>query len=853
MPFGTFINNIFHSSSGSVDNSNQSSKNPPKINGVGSNTGSLNISSSQRDSNRGGSKNNGNILRRRSTMGKLLKAKTIGFFGGVCLLVNGMMGPGIPFTPSLFQESGWVFPIILFGLFTVISCLSVLFITEAMQAIPGNKHFQGTVEFATLMNFYFSNTAHYIGELCLYCSVQSNSVQSLVLLAQTVDSIIIDIFKKNCALAISKPHVGWYCVGSQSDSFSSPFGNTWILFSCGLLCLMIIVIPFAFINLDDSISAQIISFAVAMLIGLQWMIGSFVNGLDSSRVPTFGTGFSTVIGTIMLNLAFTTFVPSWVNLKKREVNTQGVVWTSGGTSLGYYILVGLISAYGFNIDSSGSILPSLMRQGGISKATAYLFSLVMLLPAIPVNFYIAHSNLVQNRVASPRISLFLSYILPWLVSIPLQTGDYLSYFLNWSSLIFVSTANFILPLFIYLKCLRFRRKYNQSRELSEKQLELLKAIHWSSRTINTFIDKGRIRRFQRRRAAYNKIDENELTGNNNPNIEKDNEYVISIKNEYPVSLDKKNNLDLDIPIVSSTNDQTIYPYSRVTTPVNLNIVRPISGVQPATHGTNLEVTENAESSTLSKTDFLIPENASLNSTKLVDTGLRDIHISDANTSIFTSPNDIQDNSLSSTQGAKSVDSKSELSHPYTESGLSPKPIDIGSLSSSGAVGGGYLEPPSVNGPGMLGLVDSAEDIDDMSYLDEDVPDPDREHMLVRQGTLAVLEDGQEGPTTLNRFASLFGHIPRTSSAPDSPSKSSALDHKSEMARTASGMSGASAVDERGELTRRQTLPTHPLFTSPALRTLPTWFPVRGKVVALFLLFITLSVSVMDVVVTFVQL
>lgn len=78
----------------------------------------------------------------RNTLKKLLSAKTIKFIPGICLLVNALTGPSIPFTPSLFQNAGWFPTIALFLLFTVIAVISALFIVEAMQAIPGNQHFQ---------------------------------------------------------------------------------------------------------------------------------------------------------------------------------------------------------------------------------------------------------------------------------------------------------------------------------------------------------------------------------------------------------------------------------------------------------------------------------------------------------------------------------------------------------------------------------------------------------------------------------------------------------------------------------------------------------------------------------------
>jgi hypothetical protein len=119
-----------------------------------------------------------------STLKKLLSAKTIKFIPGICLLVNALTGPSIPFTTSLFQEAGWLPTVTMFGIFTVLAVICGLLIVEAMQSIPGNKHFQGTVEFATLVNFYFGPKSHIAAQVCLYGAIQANAIQSIVLSAQ---------------------------------------------------------------------------------------------------------------------------------------------------------------------------------------------------------------------------------------------------------------------------------------------------------------------------------------------------------------------------------------------------------------------------------------------------------------------------------------------------------------------------------------------------------------------------------------------------------------------------------------------------------------------------------------------
>ncbi|KAJ3039107.1 hypothetical protein HDV00_012597 [Rhizophlyctis rosea] len=254
---------------------------------------------------------------------------------------------------------------------------------------------------------------------------------------------------------------------------------------------LLLSIPLGIMNLDDNIMIQIVAFCLAMIIGLEWIGASIVNGLVPSRVPAFGqpSGFAQAIGPVLLNLAFTTVVPSWINIKKKSVNAQGVVYTSTAVATAFYLLMGIFTALGFEIDAvSQNLIPALLSSNTVNKVFAYAFNLVMLLPAIPVCFIVTKINLVQNKVTGRHLATFLAQVLPWILVIPLQTGSTMKQFMTWTSLLFVSTANFVIPLVIYLKCLKFRRAYNSDRILTPRQRELLKAIHWSSSTIQDYIN-----------------------------------------------------------------------------------------------------------------------------------------------------------------------------------------------------------------------------------------------------------------------------------------------------------------------------------------------------------------------------
>ena len=217
-----------------------------------------------------------------------------------------------------------------------------------MQAIPGNKHFQGDVEYATLINFYFGPWAHVAGQLLLYGALQSNAIQGIVLSAQSIDNMFIDIFGKTCGISLSGPYTGWICVAKQSQNYPSPFGTNWMLFSLGLVVVFMIAIPLGLTNLDDNMWVQYLAFVISMIMTIQWMSTSFVVGFDSSRIVSFvpfGIEYGQVIGTVLLNLAITTIIPSWINIKSKDVNVQHTVWSSIVGITTFYIIAGLICKF----------------------------------------------------------------------------------------------------------------------------------------------------------------------------------------------------------------------------------------------------------------------------------------------------------------------------------------------------------------------------------------------------------------------------------------------------------------------------------------------------------------------------
>ncbi|KAI9204310.1 uncharacterized protein BJ171DRAFT_506959 [Polychytrium aggregatum] len=436
---------------------------------------------------------------RPSTLFELLRVKNIGKFGSVCFIYGSILGPGVPQIQAAFQQYGWFTTTLFFLAFAIISTLGSLFIVEAMQCIPGNRHFQGTIEFGTLINFYFGRRFYIVGQFFLHCSLVAAGAVSIIQAVQTMDSIIVDILRYTCGIGIGDGTKGWICVprefATQATDQYFHYGNEIMLMTAGALVMMLIIIPLTRQQLNENIYVQIVSFIVTIAVFSFWVgisIQKLVTSGPEAPVPMFGpvVDFGGAFGPIMMNYAYITVIPSWVNLKDRHINIQRTLWESSSMAFFTYLFVGLIPALAFHIDDNSNLLLVLSSKNNLLyRIAGYVYVLLVLIASIPVFMIVSHHNLVQNKAVSPLFGKFLSFAVPWIVAIPCLSGPLLIRLTDWSGLVFIVITNMIIPFLIYLRAVKFRRVYNRTRELSPQQKELLREIHWPSKTILKFLDR----------------------------------------------------------------------------------------------------------------------------------------------------------------------------------------------------------------------------------------------------------------------------------------------------------------------------------------------------------------------------
>jgi hypothetical protein len=147
--------------------------------------------------------------------------KTIGSVTGTALLMNNMMGVGIPLLPNLFQQAGFVTPIVVMVIVALCSGLAGTMLTEAMKYIPGNRNFDDRIEYASLCKFYLGPGPYWLVQVILNLSLLSVNILSILLTVQVKNFLLFLFFKKT----IYK--------GDGLDDCSSFQKNLWFGFGSG--------------------------------------------------------------------------------------------------------------------------------------------------------------------------------------------------------------------------------------------------------------------------------------------------------------------------------------------------------------------------------------------------------------------------------------------------------------------------------------------------------------------------------------------------------------------------------------------------------------------------------------------
>ncbi len=186
---------------------------------------------------------------------------------------------------------------------------------------------------------------------------------SLVSTAQSMDSTILKIFGKSCALIITGSLPGndssshaFQCLAASTTSVTdSVFGDAYVI-SLGFVVVMCLTIPIGFFNLDDNIWVQVGGFVGLAICLLLWLVQFLVLGLEPSRMPALGSGYGSVLSVVVFNFGFIMTIPSWLNEKQPEVDAAKTVWVSLAISIVVFLALGILGAMSMDFPSGQDLL-----------------------------------------------------------------------------------------------------------------------------------------------------------------------------------------------------------------------------------------------------------------------------------------------------------------------------------------------------------------------------------------------------------------------------------------------------------------------------------------------------------------
>ena len=414
-------------------------------------------------------------------------SRTIGLFGGVCMLTNIVVGPGIVAFPALFHSAGWLVCITSILLYSFIALLNSWMTLYSHNSISKRNVSGERLEFIDLCQRIFPPWSFYGIYVFYVLQLVALCVASILQVWQMTDYIVqtTGIFGENktCGLMLWPRPLTWYCGTGSDDSNAFPAGSG--VLSVGYFVCAIVTMPFGFFPLEDSITYQSVCTMVMFCAIFIW-IGSFISkGLDRGHMPAIGSNFSGLIGTTLFNFALPFTLPSWNNERKLSVRpvascAAAIAWGSSAM-----VLLGAFAALAiqFDVNKKQDVL-KMIKNGGfpwVAQVAMYVFTFMNTATGIPIYSIVLKYNFMSatnpvKMFRSKCVSLALAVMLPWMLSIPLYTGKGFNNLIEVGGTCFQSVVNFIVPVCLFIGVLITERRVARELAQMEKSPEQLEEL-----------------------------------------------------------------------------------------------------------------------------------------------------------------------------------------------------------------------------------------------------------------------------------------------------------------------------------------------------------------------------------------
>ncbi|EKX51097.1 hypothetical protein GUITHDRAFT_103016 [Guillardia theta CCMP2712] len=424
----------------------------------------------------------GIALRSSSSLG----CKTISFRGSVVLTVNNISGAGMLTLPQVFQQSGWVLPILTFGLICVASSLAATFLTDSIARIPGNSRFDRRIEFACVFEEFFGKRMKRTAQIMLIICLFSQILSGIIATSQVVDSLVVFVNPTRSTYALqvlpefkilkwtapdqpqaelsnfagsgsTPPPVIPVCTGSDAVPFQQ--GDSGLVITLGYLLLFIFLTPFSYRTLDESIGSQKFAFVLLIAFTITFITQFLSEGLVLRRVPAFGDSYRFIV-----------MVPSWLNEKRRDVSVNKTIWTSTALSTVLYIIVGLLGGLAYD-QIQGNFLNSLASHCNPAwvRLSSFMFAIICVGLSVPIYCIMTRYSLLVGEICGEGWAFFWTVFFPWLFAWMFYNGGAFNNIVSWSGLLNNGPINFVLPLLVSLKAFDFSMQEIASRTPSSRK------------------------------------------------------------------------------------------------------------------------------------------------------------------------------------------------------------------------------------------------------------------------------------------------------------------------------------------------------------------------------------------------
>ncbi len=422
--------------------------------------------------------------------------RSIGTIGGICLLVNNCLGPGLVQMNSQMQLSGWapvVIGIAIVGFMSFVCSWMLLYSQARVRSRLERVEFTGICEYFFERKLFLFSVLFYILTMIVQC------ISGIQQTSQLFDLLVVRLFGKSCALELYPSFFSTPC--SNSDNGFSVFAAGSGVVSIGYLMSAIIAIPFGFFPLEDSIIFQIISCAMMGICVI--MLGVDLSGLgfEPSRLPAVGSSMNGLVGLLMFNFSLAFSLPSWNNERKLEVRIKRSIGASILIGSLTMIIMGVLAGLAFapQLNSTKNLIDYANESNrAVTIAAVYIFSLANNVTTIPIFSIMVRYTLIEHKIIrKPWVANLIAIALPWLLVIPFSTGSGFDTVIDFGGSIFIGVTCFVAPPILFVCALRPKWIFKQAQPDSqtadlEKEEEVVAIHELSDPQLPEFSDQKRV-------------------------------------------------------------------------------------------------------------------------------------------------------------------------------------------------------------------------------------------------------------------------------------------------------------------------------------------------------------------------